>query len=89
MVAGKFVVAIFLSSLLARIILSSFWKAWQRDRDLEDMAILARHGLDYEAILDECIDQSNLNQRGNNWEAFLELKCKELNEKHGIVVPFL
>ena len=61
----------------------------ERDRDLEDMAILARHGLDYDAILDECIDQSNLDQRGNNWEASLVLKCDELKERYGIEIPFI
>ena len=61
----------------------------ERDRDLEDMAILAKSGLKYDIILNECIDQSNRDQRGNNWEASLELKCKELNEKYGILVPFL
>ena len=60
----------------------------ERDRDLEDMAILAKSGLKYDIILNECIDQSNRDQRGNNWEASLELKCKELNEKYGILVPF-
>ena len=61
----------------------------ERDRDLEDMVILAKSGLKYDIILDECIDQSNRDQRGNNWEASLEVKCKELNQKYGIRVPFL
>ena len=60
----------------------------ERDRDLEDMVIFAKSGLKYDIILDECIDQSNRDQRGNNWEASLEAKCKELNQKYGIRVPF-
>lgn len=61
----------------------------ERDRDLEDMAILARSRLNYDIILEECVDQSNKDQRGNNWESSLELKCNELREKYGVVVPFL
>jgi hypothetical protein len=61
----------------------------ERDRDLEDMAILVRSGLNYDAIIDECIDQSNKDQRGNNWEASLELKCHELKEQYGIEIPFI
>ena len=61
----------------------------ERDRDLEDMAILVRSGLNYDAIIDECIDQSNKDQRGNNWEASLELKYHELKEQYGIEIPFI
>ena len=61
----------------------------ERDRDLEDMAILVRSGLNYDAIIDECIDQSNKDQRGNNWEASLVLKCHELKEQYGIEIPFI
>ena len=61
----------------------------ERDRDLEDMAILSRSGLNYNSILEECTDQSNMDKRGNNWEASLVLKCDELNVRYGIEIPII
>ena len=59
----------------------------ERDRDLEDMALIARTGIDYKLVLNECVQQSEKDQRGNIWEASLYEKCEELKEKYGIDVP--
>ena len=59
----------------------------ERDRDLEDMALIARTGIDYELVLNECMQQSDKDRRGNIWEASLYEKCEELMEKYGIDVP--
>lgn len=59
----------------------------ERDRDLEDMALIARTGIDYKLVLDECMGQSEKDLRGNIWESSLYEKCKELKEKYGIDVP--
>ena len=61
----------------------------ERDRDLEDMSILARSGLDYGIILRECTSQSKMDPRGNIWESSLYEKCLELKNVYGIEVPFL
>ena len=61
----------------------------ERDRDLEDMAILSRSGLNYNSILEECTDQSDMDKRWNNWEASLVLKCDELNVRYGIEIPII
>ncbi len=58
-----------------------------RDRDLEDMFLLARSGLDYDAIFEECLVQSELTDRV--WESGLYERCEELNERYGVKVPFL
>ena len=59
----------------------------ERDRDLEDMALIARTDIDYELVLNECIDQSEKDLRGNIWESSLYEKCEELKEKYGIDIP--
>ncbi len=59
----------------------------ERDRDLEDMALISRTGLDYELVLNECIKQSEKDLRGHIWEASLYDKCEELKEKYGIDAP--
>ena len=61
----------------------------ERDRDLEDMALLSRSGLNYNSILEEFTDQSHMDKRGNNWEASLVLKCDELNVRYGIEIPII
>jgi hypothetical protein len=61
----------------------------KRDRDLEDMSILARSGLDYGIILRECTSQSKMDPTGNVWESSLYEKCLELKNMYGIEVPFL
>jgi hypothetical protein len=59
----------------------------ERDRDLEDMALIARTDIDYELVLNECVEQSERDLRGNIWESSLYEKCEELQEKYGIDVP--
>ena len=51
------------------------------------MALIARTGIDYKLVLNECVQQSEKDQRGNIWEASLYEKCEELKEKYGIDVP--
>lgn len=58
-----------------------------RDRDLEDMFLISRSGIDYDAIFDECILQSE--QTDNVCESGLYDKCMELNEHYGLKVPFM
>ena len=59
----------------------------ERDRDLEDMALIARTGIDYELVLNECMQQSEMDRRSNIWETSLYEKCGELMKKYGIDVP--
>ncbi len=59
----------------------------ERDRDLEDMALIARSDINYDIVLEECMNQSKRDRRGNIWEASLYEKCEELREKYGIDVP--
>jgi len=58
-----------------------------RDRDLEDMFLLARSGLDYDAVFEECLVQSELTDRV--WESGLYERCEELDERYGVRVPFM
>lgn len=58
----------------------------KRDRDLEDMALIARSDINYDIVLEECMNQSKRDRRGNIWEASLYEKCEELREKYGIDV---
>ncbi len=60
----------------------------ERDRDLEDMSLLSKTGLDYDLIFDECRQQSDSNSKGHIWEASLNEKLKELELHYGIRVPF-
>ena len=57
----------------------------ERDRDLEDMSRLARTGLDYRTILEECTIQSE--RTGRIWETGLYVKCLELQDKYEVTVP--
>ena len=59
----------------------------ERDRDLEDMALIARSGINYDLVFEECKAQSDEDSRGNVWEASLYEKCEELRGKYGIDVP--
>ncbi len=61
----------------------------ERDRDLEDMELIARTDIDYNLVLNECVEQSKGDPRGNIWESSLYEKCVELKEKYGIEVPIL
>lgn len=60
----------------------------ERERDLEDMFLLAQSGIDYDIVFDECKRQSESDERGNVWEASLNEKLKELENSYGIHVPF-
>ncbi len=57
----------------------------ERDRDLEDMSLLARSGVDYESVFKECVSQSD--RTGKLWEMGLHDKCEELEEKYRVRVP--
>ncbi|MHB8361528.1 MAG: DUF6036 family nucleotidyltransferase [Thermoplasmataceae archaeon] len=59
----------------------------ERERDLEDMALIARSDINYDIVLEECKYQSKRDRRGNIWEASLYEKCEELKKKYGINVP--
>ena len=59
----------------------------ERDRDLEDMALIARSDINYDLVLNECTSQSERDKRGHIWESSLYEKCEELKEKYGIDVP--
>ncbi|MDH2900492.1 MAG: hypothetical protein PXY39_05930 [archaeon] len=56
-----------------------------RDRDLEDISLLARSGVNYESVFKECLSQSD--RTGKLWEIGLHDKCEELEEKYGVRVP--
>ena len=56
-----------------------------RDRDLEDMALLARTGINYEAVLRECKIQTGTT--GRPWEPTLLEKIENLEARYNIRVP--
>jgi hypothetical protein len=56
-----------------------------RDRDLEDMALLARSGVNYDSVFKECVSQSD--KSGKLWETGLHDKCAELEEEYSVRVP--
>ena len=56
-----------------------------RDRDLEDMSLLARSGLNYDSVFKECVSQSD--RTGKLWEIGLHDKCEELEEKYSVRAP--
>ncbi len=58
-----------------------------RERDLEDMALIAKTGIDYNIVLAECSQQSE--STGSIWETGLYDNCEDLQEKFGIKVPIL
>jgi hypothetical protein len=58
-----------------------------RERDLEDMSLIAKSGVDYDTILEECLIQSD--RTGTLWEMGLHDKCEDLEEKFGIKVPIV
>lgn len=59
----------------------------ERDRNLGDIALIARTDIDYELVLNECMEQSKKDQRDHIWESSLYGKCEELKEKYGIDIP--
>jgi hypothetical protein len=60
-----------------------FKSVTERAGDLDDMALLAERGLDWDVILGECLHQS----RDVILEAFLAIRLQELEEAKGIVSP--
>ncbi|NYT12720.1 MAG: hypothetical protein GKC03_09295 [Methanomassiliicoccales archaeon] len=61
----------------------------ERNRDLEDMLILFRKGLDESLILQECAEQNNLiNDQERIWESFLLVKLDEMEEEFEIRIPW-
>ncbi len=59
----------------------------ERERDLEDMFRIARSGIDYDAVYEECLLQSEMT--GRIWETGLCDNCELLEEKYNLSVPFL
>lgn len=59
----------------------------ERDRDLDDMFLIARAGIDYDVVYRECLSQSEETER--IWESGLYDNCKQLGEKYNLQVPFL
>jgi len=55
----------------------------ERERDLDDMALLAEGGLKWDVIRKEC----SLQPKRQIWELFLFVKLQELEESHGIRAP--
>lgn len=60
----------------------------ERDRDLEDMSLLAKSGIDYNLVFDECKKQTEENTKGDIWEGSLNEKLLELESQYRIFVPF-
>ncbi len=60
-----------------------FKSVTERAGDLDDMALLAERGLDWDVILSECANQSN----DVILESFLAVRLQELEESKGIVSP--
>jgi hypothetical protein len=60
-----------------------FKSVTERAGDLDDMALLAERGLDWDVVLNECVHQSG----EVVLEAFLAIRLQELEEAKGIVSP--
>jgi hypothetical protein len=60
-----------------------FKSVTERAGDLDDMALLAERGLDWDVIFGECVYQS----RDVILEAFLAIRLQELEDEKGIVAP--
>jgi hypothetical protein len=56
-----------------------------RERDLDDMLLIARAGVDYKTVFNECLIQSEAT--GKLWEMGLYEKCSELQDRFGLTVP--
>ena len=57
-----------------------------RDRDLEDMALLARSGIEYETVFRECEKQTEITERP--WEPTLLENIEDLEVQYNIRIPF-
>lgn len=62
----------------------------ERSRDLDDMIVLFRKGLERDIILGECEDQGEPEGLRNSsiWEAFLLTKVEEMEMRYGVRVPW-
>jgi len=60
-----------------------FKSVTERTGDLDDMALLAERGLDWEVVLSECVRQSG----DVILEAYLAIRLQELEDVKGIVSP--
>ena len=62
----------------------------ERGRDLDDMIVLFRKGMDKDALLTECQIQGQYDELldGRIWEAFLLRKIDEMEEKYGVSIPW-
>ncbi|MCX6652443.1 MAG: hypothetical protein NT137_03705 [Methanomassiliicoccales archaeon] len=62
----------------------------ERNRDLDDMIVLYRKGIDKETLLTECRFQSQHDDLigGRIWEVFLLIKIEEMEKKYGISIPW-
>ena len=57
-----------------------------RDRDLEDMALLAQSGIKYDIVFRECEKQTEVTRRV--WEQALLSTIEELEAQYNIRIPF-
>lgn len=62
----------------------------ERNRDLDDMVVLYRKGIDKSTLLTECQFQSKHDDliSGRVWETFLLQKIEEMEERYGVSVPW-
>ncbi|MGD0817372.1 MAG: hypothetical protein ABR986_03110 [Methanomassiliicoccales archaeon] len=62
----------------------------ERNRDLDDMVVLYRKGIDKEILISECQSQDRYDSliSGRIWEAFLTTKVEEMENQFGISVPW-
>ncbi len=62
----------------------------ERNRDLDDMVVLYRKGIDKDTIMKECQIQDLLDSQvgGRIWEAFLSIKIEEMEGRFGITIPW-
>jgi hypothetical protein len=62
----------------------------ERNRDLDDMVVLYRKGIDKDTLIGECQTQDLLDSQvgGRIWEAFLSTKIEEMEERFGISIPW-
>jgi hypothetical protein len=62
----------------------------ERERDVDEMLILLRAGLDWHAILEECSEQDGDHIRNPSviYEAFVVEKLGEIETRHGVQIPW-
>lgn len=62
----------------------------ERSRDLDDMVVLYRKGVNKQTLMNECEAQGKHDDIANGriWEVFLSEKIEEMEEAYGISVPW-